>query len=148
MKTRVPAVQGWLNIDPAHPHLIGTKCTKCGSFFFPREIVRCRNPHCGHNELADAPLSTKGTLWSFTGAEYQPPAPYVPRTNPFQPFAIAAVELAAEKITILGQVTDGVKVADLKIGQEMELALDTLLEDDETETIVWKWKPVSTGGNA
>ena len=51
-----------------------------------------------------------------------------------------------EKITILGQVVEGVKVADLKIGQEMELVLDTLLEDDETETIVWKWKPV--GGNA
>ena len=147
MKTRVPAVQGWLNIDPAHPRLIGTKCGNCGSIFFPRETVRCRNPRCGHNELADTELSPKGTLWSFTGAEYQPPAPYVPRTNPFQPFAIAAVELAAEKITILGQVVEGVKVADLKIGQEMELALDTLLEDDETETIVWKWKPVA-GGHA
>ena len=148
MKTRVPAVAGWLNIDPAHPRLIGTKCTKCGSIFFPRETVRCRNPRCGHNELADTELSPKGTLWSFTGAEYQPPAPYVPRHDPFKPFAIAAVELAAEKITILGQVVEGVKVADLKIGQEMELTLDTLLEDDETETIVWKWKPVSTGGNA
>jgi uncharacterized OB-fold protein len=147
MKTRVPAVQGWLNIDPAHPRLIGTKCTKCGAFFFPRETVRCRNPQCGHSELADTELSPRGTLWSFTGAEYQPPAPYVPRTNPFQPFAIAAVELAAEKITILGQVVEGVKVADLRIGQEMELALDTLLEDDETETIVWKWKPVTAGGN-
>ena len=142
MKTRVPAVAGWLNIDPAHPRLIGTKCTKCGSIFFPRETVRCRNPKCGHNELADTELSPKGTLWSFTGAEYQPPAPYVPRTNPFQPFAIAAVELAAEKITILGQVVEGVKLTDLKVGQEMELTLDTLLEDDETETIVWKWKPV------
>jgi uncharacterized OB-fold protein len=142
MKTRVPAVAGWLNIDPAHPRLIGTKCTKCGSIFFPRETVRCRNPRCGHNELADTELSPKGTLWSFTGAEYQPPAPYVPRTNPFQPFAIAAVELAAEKITILGQVVEGVKLTDLKVGQEMELTLDTLLEDDETETIVWKWKPV------
>ena len=147
MKTRVPAVTGWLNIDPAHPRLIGTKCANCGSVFFPRETVRCRNPRCGHNVLADTELSPKGTLWSFTGAEYQPPAPYVPRTNPFQPFAIAAVELAAEKITILGQVVEGVKVADLKIGQEMELTLDTLLEDDETETIVWKWKPVA-GGHA
>ncbi len=142
MKTRIPAVAGWLNIDPDHPRLIGTKCTHCGAIFFPRETVRCRNPRCGHSELVDTELSAKGTLWSFTGAEYQPPAPYVPRTNPFQPFAIAAVELAAEKITILGQVVDGVKVADLRIGQEMELALDTLLEDDETETIVWKWKPV------
>jgi uncharacterized OB-fold protein len=157
MKTRVPAVAGWLNIDPAHPRLIGTKCTKCGSIFFPRETVRCRNPSCGHKELADTELSPRGTLWSFTGAEYQPPTPYVPRTNPFQPFAIAAVELAAEKITILGQVVEGVKVGDLKVGQEMELTLDTLLEDDETETIVWKWKPVApearsasgkTGSNA
>ncbi len=148
MKTRVPAVAGWLNIDPAHPRLIGTKCTKCGSIFFPRETVRCRNPKCGHNELADTELSPKGTLWSFTGAEYQPPTPYVPRTNPFQPFAIAAVELAAEKITILGQVVEGVKVGDLKVGQEMEITLDTLLEDDETETIVWKWKPVNAGENA
>jgi uncharacterized OB-fold protein len=45
-------------------------------------------------------------------------------------------------------VVEGVKVADLKIGQEMELTLDTLLEDDETETIVWKWKPVTAGSNA
>jgi uncharacterized OB-fold protein len=142
MKKRVPAVEGWLNIDPGHPRLIGTKCTKCGSIFFPRETVRCRNPRCGHNELVATELSPQGTLWSFTGAEYQPPAPYVPRTNPFQPFAIAAVELAAEKITILGQVVEGVKVADLKIGQPMELVLDTLLEDEETETIVWKWAPV------
>jgi uncharacterized OB-fold protein len=142
MKKRVPAVEGWLNIDPGHPRLIGTKCTKCGSIFFPRETVRCRNPRCGHNALADVELSPKGKLWSFTGAEYQPPAPYVPRHDPFKPFAIAAVELEAEKITILGQVVEGVKVADLKIGQDMELVLDTLLEDAETETIVWKWAPV------
>ncbi len=142
MKKRIPAVAGWLNIDPDHPRLIGTRCTSCGSIFFPRENVRCRNPHCGATALEETELSPKGTLWSYTGAEYQPPAPYVPRTNPFQPFAIAAVELPTEKITILGQVVEGVKVADLKIGQEMELVLDTLLEDEETETIVWKWQPV------
>jgi len=129
-------------MDPSHPRLIGTKCGNCGSIFFPRETVRCRNPRCGHSELADVELSPKGKLWSFTGAEYQPPAPYVPRHDPFQSFAIAAVVLEAEKITILGQVVEGVKVADLKIGEEMELVLDTLLEDAETETIVWKWKPV------
>jgi len=67
----------------------------------------------------------------------------LPHTDPFQPFAIAAVELAAEKMVILGQVVEGVMVGDLRIGQEMELTLDTLLEDDETETITWKWKPVA-----
>src|ERR1700730_14242361 len=118
MKKRVPAVDGWLNIDPAHPRLIGTKCTACGSIFFPREAVRCRNPRCGSPNLEATELSARGTLWSYTGAEYQPPEPYVPRTNPFQPFAIAAVELAAEKMVVLGQV-DGVGVKDLKIGMEM-----------------------------
>jgi uncharacterized OB-fold protein len=156
MKKRIPAVEGWLNIDPDHPRLIGTKCSACGSIFFPRETVRCRNPHCGSSRLEATELSPRGTLWSYTGAEYKPPEPYVPRTDPFQPFAIAAVELSAEKMVILGQV-DGVGVDGLKVGMEMELTLDTLLEDDETETITWKWKPVapearndktSAGGNA
>jgi len=143
MKTRVPAVNGWLNIDPARPRLIGTKCASCGSIFFPRETTRCRNPHCGSARLEETELSPRGTLWSYTGAEYKPPEPYVARTDPFQPFAIAAVELAAEKMVILGQVVEVVMVGDLRIGQEMELTLDTLLEDDETETITWKWKPVA-----
>lgn len=148
MKKRIPAVAGWLSIDPERPRLLGTKCTACGSIFFPRESVRCRNPQCGARSLEETVLSPRGTLWSFTGAEYQPPAPYVPRHDPFKPFAIAAVELAAEKIVILGQVVEEVGVADLKVGQEMELTLDTLLEDDENETLTWKWKPVAAGGAA
>lgn len=149
MKTRVPAVAGWLNIDPARPRLLGSKCTKCGSVFFPRESVRCQNPACGGREFAEAELSPRGKVWSYTNAGYQPPEPYVPRSKPFKPFAIAAVELEAEKMVILGQVVDSVDVADLKVGMEMELVLDTLLEDETTETITWKWKPVqSSGGRA
>ena len=151
MKTRIPAVQGWLNVDPAHPRLIGTRCSDCGSYFFPRESVRCRNPACGSRTLVETELSAKGTLWSYTNAGYQPPAPYVPRTDPFVPFAIAAVELEKEKMVVLGQVVEGVGVDALKVGIEMELALDTLLEDETTETITWKWKPAqgkSAGGRA
>ncbi len=75
MKTRLPAVAGWLNIDPDRPRLLGTKCAGCGSIFFPRETVRCRNPACGSRVLEETELSPRGTLWSFTGAEYQPPEP-------------------------------------------------------------------------
>lgn len=149
MKTRVPAVAGWLNIDPARPRLLGSKCTKCGSVFFPRESVRCQNPACGGREFAEAELSPRGKVWSYTNAGYQPPDPYVPRSKPFRPFAIAAVELEAEKMVILGQVVDSVDVADLTVGMEMELVLDTLLEDETTETITWKWKPAqSSAGSA
>ena len=44
---------------------------------------------------------------------------------------------------VLGQVVAGVEVTDLKVGQEMELVLDTLYTDDESEKMIWKWKPVA-----
>ena len=51
-------------------------------------------------------LSRRGTVWSYTDAQYQPPPPYIPRSDPYEPFALAAVELP-EGIVILGQVADG-----------------------------------------
>ena len=83
-------------------------------------------------------------MWSYTDAQYQPPPPYVARTDPYEPFALAAVELA-EGITVLGQVADGYGVKDLKVGAEVELVVEPL--DDEL--LVWRWKPVTElGGEA
>jgi uncharacterized OB-fold protein len=62
--------------------------------------------------------------------------------EPFTPYTIAAVELAEEKIVILGQVVPGFTVDDLAVGMEMELTLGTLYEDDEAEYITWMWRPV------
>jgi uncharacterized OB-fold protein len=65
----------------------------------------------------------------------------VPTTDPYQPFAIAAVELERERMVVLGQVVAGVSVTDLEVGMEMELVLDTLNEDAENEYVVYKWRP-------
>jgi len=43
---------------------------------------------------------------------------------------------------VLGQVVPGVSVDDLSVGDEVELVVDTLYEDDEHEYLVWKWRPV------
>ena len=67
-----------------------------------------------------------------------PPLP-APVTNN----AVAAVELGKERIVILGQLADEVDPTDLQVGQEMEVTLGTLYEDDENEYLVWKWKPVA-----
>ncbi len=142
-KQRVAAVEGWFTTD-GEPALVGTQCTSCGSYFFPRETYSCRNPDCLGRELDEVRLSRTGTVWSFTNACYQPPPPYVPTTDPFEPFTIAAVELAKEKMVVLGQMVAGVDVADLRAGQEVELVIDTLFEDDEHEYLVWKWRPVGT----
>jgi hypothetical protein len=62
--------------------------------------------------------------------------------DPFVPYAIAAVELSEEKMVVLGQVASDVDFARLKAEMEMELVLETLFEDDDSEYLVWKWKPV------
>jgi len=141
-KNRVPAVEGWFDINEAEPHLIGSRCTDCGSYFFPRESYYCRNPQCAGTDFEDVPLSRRGKLWSFTDNRYKPPPPYM-SPDPFEPYIVAAVELDQEKMVVLGQVAGGVKIQDLSAGIEMELFLDTLFEDDDNEYIVWKWRPVA-----
>ena len=76
-------------------------------------------------------LSRRGRIWSYTDARYQPPAPYV-AADPYVPFCLAAVELAAEKLVVMGQVVGGVTVDDLSVGDEVELVVDTLYSEDDT----------------
>ena len=129
-----------MRVDPDDPRLLGTRCRGCGSYFFPKETSYCRNPGCASSELDEVALSRRGKLWSFTNNCYPPPAPYV-SPDPFEPYAVAAVELEEEKMVVLGQVVPGVGVEDLAAGMEMELVIDTLCEDDENEYLVWKWRP-------
>ena len=120
--------------------LVGGRCARCGKVSFPRADV-C--PGCAsRGPMSQVLLSRRGKLWSFTNNCYKPPLPYVSK-DPFEPFAIAAVELEREKMVVLGQVVPEVGVGDLKAGMEMELVLDTLFEDDENEYMVWKWRPAA-----
>jgi uncharacterized OB-fold protein len=146
VKTRLPAIEGWFTLDDEAPALLGSCCTTCGNFAFPKEGYFCRNPECQGREFDEVPLSRTGTIWSYTDAGYQPPEPYV-ATDPYVPFAIAAVELAAERMVVMGQVVPGVGADELHVGDEVELVLDTLYEDDEHEYVVWKWRPVATDGS-
>ena len=141
-RTRVPAIDGWFRLDDEAPCLLGTRCTSCGAIFFPKESAFCRNPACDGGEFETVELSRRGRLWSFTDNRYKPPAPYV-STEPFEPYAIAAVELDAERMVVLGQVSSGVGTDRLRAGMEMELVLETLYSDEANDYIVWKWKPVA-----
>ncbi|RNM16266.1 Zn-ribbon domain-containing OB-fold protein [Nocardioides pocheonensis] len=136
-----PVIEGWFTTGP-EPALIGSRCTTCGSTFFPRTAGFCRNPACSGEEFEDAELSRRGRIWSYTDAQYQPPAPYVPATDPYEPFALAAVELP-EGIVVLGQVAHGYGVADLAVGQEVELVVEPLHADETGTRTIWKWRPVA-----
>jgi uncharacterized OB-fold protein len=142
--TRVPAIEGWFTTgeDGAAPALLGSRCGGCGTFAFPAETQFCRNPDCTSSAFETVELSRRGRIWSYTDARYQPPIPYV-AADPYVPFCLAAVELAAEKLVVMGQVTAGVTVEDLSVGDEVELVIETLYSEDGTDYLVWKWQPLS-----
>lgn len=140
-KAQVAAQPGWFTLDPDDPALLASRCRTCGTVAFPKESAFCRNPGCAGADFDEVPLSRRGRIWSYTDARYQPPVPYV-AADPYRPFCIAAVELAAEQMVVLGQVVAGVRADQLAIGDEVELVLDTLYEDDENRYLIWKWAPV------
>lgn len=146
-KARVPAVDGWFTLHESSPALVGSRCTTCGTVFFPAERSFCRSPRCEGAEFESVELSRRGRIWSYTDAQYQPPAPYV-AADPYTPFTLAAVELAEEKMVVMGQMVPGVTVDDLHVGDEVELVLGTLYEDDDHEYVVWQWRPVASEGSS
>jgi uncharacterized OB-fold protein len=135
-KVRAPAIDGWFTFD-GEPRLLGSRCQACGTFMFPPAALGCPNPACGSSDLETVPLSNRGTVWSYTDNRYAPPPPYK-SPDPFVPYAVAAVELVDEKLVVLGMV-DG-DASTLEVGQEMELVIARLFEDDDHEYVVWKWR--------
>ena len=146
MTATTPAIEGWFTSGD-EPALIGSQCTTCTTVFFPRCVDSggqgfCRNPACDGTEFSDAELSRRGRIWSYTDAQYQPPAPYIPTTDPYVPFALAAVELA-EGLVVLGQLADGFGVEDVQVGDEVELVVETLYADESGDRTIWRWRPVA-----
>ncbi len=138
-----PAIAGWFRTDP-EPALLGSRCTFCGTIAFPKAKEFCGNPACDGIEFEEIALSRQGTVWSYTDAQYQPPPPYIPASDPYVPFALAAVQLP-EGLVVLGQVANGYGVRDLKVGAPVEVVVETVYSDEEGERSIWRWKPLTEG---
>ncbi|MFI9820060.1 Zn-ribbon domain-containing OB-fold protein [Streptomyces sp. NPDC052013] len=135
-------VEGWFADDEDGFRLLGTRCSACGSVFFPRVDSHCRNPGCAGGEMTEVPLSRRGRIWSYTDSRYRPPSPYVTDPElPWEPCALIAVELEAERMVVLGKAAPGITVADLTVGMEVEVVPGVLHEDAETTWTTWRWKP-------
>ena len=149
--TRQAAIEGWFTMGE-EPSLLGLRCPECGTYVFPPRAAACPNPDCTATELDPVELSRTGTVWSYTVNRYAPPEPY----------GVAAVELDAEKMIVLGQVAGDLDA--LAIGAPARLVIDTLFhekagektgenagedadenadEDADVEHVVWKWEVVT-----
>jgi len=131
-----PAVEGWFATG-AEPHLIGTRCVACSTYHFPPETFSCRNPHCDSTSLEEVPLSRRGRMWSFAVNQYAAPPPSL-NPDPFEPYAVAAVELDEERMVVLGRVSNGADLSALRVGQVMEVAVEPIIAG--ADELVWKWK--------
>ncbi|HVW31164.1 MAG TPA: OB-fold domain-containing protein [Acidimicrobiia bacterium] len=142
-KPAVPAVAGWFTTgeDGGAPTLLGSRCTACGVVAFPPRTGTCPNPACRCTGTEVHPLARTGRVWSYTDARYQPPPPYVSPSDPYEPFVLAAVELDADGLVVLGQMTAGCTAGTTTVGQPVELVVEPLLETAETLQLVWKWRP-------
>ncbi|MFZ1489396.1 MAG: OB-fold domain-containing protein [Ilumatobacteraceae bacterium] len=149
--SRVPAVEGWFTVPAPGsvelPELIGCRCGGCGTYVFPPRDGGCPNPTCDSEDLERVPLSRRGRVWSYTENQYAPPPPYR-ASDPFEPFALAAVELAHEGLIVLGQTPKGVLAGDLHVGMEMQLELDVLYREDGVDHLVYVWAPAAPAAAA
>jgi len=136
-----PSIEGWFTTGPS-PVLLASRCTECNTVFFPPTEGFCRNPACSSEEFEQVPLSRRGRIWSYTDAQYQPPAPYIAHTDPYEPFALAAVELP-EGLVVLGQLASGTGVDDVTVGTEVELLVEPLYADESGDRTIWRWQPVT-----
>ncbi len=137
-KTQIPVQEGLFTWPSDQPSLIGSKCKSCEEYFFPK-VNLCQNPDCTKKDVGDVLLSRRGTLWSYTIQHYRPPPPY---KGPV-PLTIGLMELPKENLKIMGQLVEGVKEEDIKIGIDLELAVEKLFDDESgNEVVTWKFKPV------
>lgn len=137
--TVTPAIEGWIRTGD-EPALLASRCRTCATLTFPPlpDWATCRNPGCGGEGTEPAELSRRGIVWSYTDAQYPPPAPYPAAADGFEPFALAAVQLP-EGLVVLGQVARGFGVGDLAVGAEVELVLEELTPGE----LIWRWRPVA-----
>jgi len=116
------------------PYLIGSRCRTCGYTCFPRKeaCVKCRQ----NGTTDEIKLGPYGTLETFAVMQVGPPD--------FPPPYIMGYVRTKEDALVFTLIT-GCEPRDdaLDIGEEMELVIEKIKEDEEGNSLVgWKFKPI------
>jgi uncharacterized protein len=135
---RVPIEPGFFTIpaDPSEaPRLLGSRCRACGEVFFPRRQVCAKCLAEGTDELL---LGPRGTLWTHTWC-------HVPLFGSMRAdaggYAVGQVDLPEGPR--VQAVLSGAR-GEHRIGQAMELELETLRRDrDGREVVIFRFRAVA-----
>jgi uncharacterized OB-fold protein len=138
----VPVAEGLIDVSGAVASLIGSRCTGCGSHYFP-QALSCRNPDCDRKVLEAAHIGREGRLYGWTLQAYRPPALF--RMDDWEPYALGLVELP-EGLRVLSMLT-GCSVDDLHVDMALELVVETLYVDDSGhDVLTYKYAPAAKNG--
>jgi uncharacterized OB-fold protein len=137
-KARVPIEPGFFTIpdDPADPpHLLGSLCTSCGEYFFPRRFVCAQCLAEGTEEVL---LSPRGTLHTWTYVHF--PLFGSKSQQHAGGYGVGQVDLP-EGPRVQAVLSGGPEA--FRVGMEMELELETLREDKQgREVVIHRFRPL------
>lgn len=120
----VPFRPGLLEVAGGKGHLLASRCPACGARYFPRRQVCAR---CFGDKLEPVPLSTRGTLYTFTVVRQSTPAFQVP-------YVLGYVDLP-EGVRVLGQIA-GCAPEEVRIGMPLALRVERVGQDQEGRPIL------------
>ena len=122
----------WREI-PGRYNLKGTKCTNCGTIFFPRRdfCPKCRRAGIGKIEEYDVVRS--GEVYTFSIIYDAPSA-----NDMIKPYAVVMVK-TDDGVMVTGQLVD-VNIDDVKIGMRVRAVLRKLDADGAAGVIHYGFK--------
>ncbi len=136
---RVHAVDGLFHETHDGVRLCGSKCSGCGSAYFPKDTV-CHNPECESPSVAEVDFGPRGKVWSYAIQNYQPPPPVV-TMEPYAPYAMGVVDLD-DGLRVMGRI-DVDDPMNVEVGADVELVVGAIGEDaDGNEIVTWMFRPV------
>ena len=137
----VPVAENLFRCTADGPALIGTRCTGCGTHYFPKSLS-CRNPACHEKAVEEVTMGRRGRLYSYTVQAYRPPALF--RIDAWAPYVIGLVELP-EGLRVMGMLT-GCDAGDVRIDMSLELVIEVLYRDDQGRDVTtYMFAPAAHG---
>jgi uncharacterized OB-fold protein len=115
-------------------NLIGSRCTHCGKYFYPKRSI-C--PSCRRGgKMEDAKLSGKGKIFTYTVIRVPPSGFKI-----YSPYVVAIIEME-EGCKLVSQVVD-VDLDKVEIGMPVKTCFRKIREDDASGLILYgfKFKP-------
>jgi uncharacterized OB-fold protein len=112
--------------------LLASRCSTCGSYFFP---TRSQCPNCaGTGSLEQVQISGRGTIYASTVVRVPSPVGLKP------PYACGYVDLADVKLRVFALFT-GTDVDQFKPGRQVEMVIEPLRTDAKGDVLsAYKFK--------